>query len=391
MKAVLSNARQPAYGAASIPFPIRKKQYDSTIGMLAGLDIGDAVKRDCKVEEISGEYPILRHLEGTSVNVDELDYLAKRMDSFDKNELAKFSAMAVSQDIRDIKNMINLTFCFQDFPLVRDFTDLEKVGRSCHMDRNGGVLPPESEQMDFRQVALDLLRGEQGQITPYGVIYDEGFQMEQLYDGRHFPQYRYEDGTMEVEVIPDRLPHENKPSTFLSLPLTELQLERALLRGECLEGDIEVRLLDSRLPEEADAAIDFERDDITELNRLCHILSPLKQDDMEKLGAVVWLAKPTSAAEMGNLARRLDLFDFVPGIRTATDYGRHMIMHSGHFEYDENLSDFYDFEKYGRQRMEEEYGQFNDRGYVSYHGVVSMEELLAGVPCERMDMTMEMG
>ena len=41
-----------------------------------------------------------------------------------------------------------------------------------------------------------------------------------------------------------------------------------------------------------------------------------------------------------------------------------MIQESGHFEYDENLEGFYDYEKFGLQRMEQESGMFTDRGYV---------------------------
>ena len=39
----------------------------------------------------------------------------------------------------------------------------------------------------------------------------------------------------------------------------------------------------------------------------------LSKADMEKLGAVVILAEPKSAAQIKNLAESLDLFDFAPG------------------------------------------------------------------------------
>ena len=38
-----------------------------------------------------------------------------------------------------------------------------------------------------------------------------------------------------------------------------------------------------------------------------------------------------------------------------------MIQKSGHFDYDENLDAFYDYEKYGTERMNEEDGMFTDR------------------------------
>ena len=87
---------------------------------------------------------------------------------------------------------------------------------------------------------------------------------------------------------------------------------------------------------------------------------------MEKLSAVVMLAEPKSAAQIKNLAESLDLFDFAPGAHTPQEYGKYMIQQSGHFAYGENLDAFYDYEKYGTERMNEEDGMFTDRGYIAY-------------------------
>lgn len=60
-----------------------------------------------------------------------------------------------------------------------------------------------------------------------------------------------------------------------------------------------------------------------------------------------------------------------------------MIQESGHFEYDSNLEGFYDFEGYGRQRMSQEQGQFVENGYISYHGALSLDELMMEDPAEQ--------
>lgn len=72
MQAVLSNPSHSEYGVATIPFPIPKAEYDYCIFILNALEIGDVLPADCKVEEISKDYPILKRLEGTYVNADEL-------------------------------------------------------------------------------------------------------------------------------------------------------------------------------------------------------------------------------------------------------------------------------------------------------------------------------
>ena len=63
-----------------------------------------------------------------------------------------------------------------------------------------------------------------------------------------------------------------------------------------------------------------------------------------------------------------------------------MIRQSGRFDYDENLDAFYDYEKYGTERMNAEDGMFTDRGYIAYKGYYSMEEVMNGSQSSRMEM-----
>ena len=84
------------------------------------------------------------------------------------------------------------------------------------------------------------------------------------------------------------------------------------------------------------------------------------------------LAKPENAAQIKNLAESLDLFDLAPSAHTPEEYGKYMIRQSGRFEDGENLDAFYDYEKYGTERMNAEDGMFTDRGYIVYKGYYSM-------------------
>ena len=59
-----------------------------------------------------------------------------------------------------------------------------------------------------------------------------------------------------------------------------------------------------------------------------------------------------------------------------------MIQESGHFEYDPNLDEYYDYERYGLQHMDQESGMFTNRGYIAYQGTLSLEELMADDPAE---------
>ena len=54
MNAVLSNPSHPEYGVAAIPFFTPHNQYAHCAELLEALEIGNAVKADCKVEKIDG-------------------------------------------------------------------------------------------------------------------------------------------------------------------------------------------------------------------------------------------------------------------------------------------------------------------------------------------------
>ena len=104
IQAVLSNPRRPECGQITIPFPIPVDQYDQTIEMLQKVDLGFSVNRDCTVAEVNSRYNVLNALVGKLVNIDQLDYLAKRLDSFCSGEVSQFEAMAHKLGLLLLKN-----------------------------------------------------------------------------------------------------------------------------------------------------------------------------------------------------------------------------------------------------------------------------------------------
>ena len=388
IQAVLGNPHHPEYGVATIPFPIPRDQYAHCMELLAALEIGDAVKADCKVEAVDSFFSVLKRTEMLTVNVEELNYLAKRLDSFDTGEAAQFQAMAHKLELFELKDLINLTFCCQQATVITDFSDLAAIGRDHYMNLHGGCASvDELNALDGEETARQLIENGSGTITPYGVVYDNGMKLEQFYQGREFLCYYYEPNPLTVAVTSKNEPEGTEHITWLFLPMVQEELDRALLRGGITDpADVRLRLEDSQLPDEVDVLLDMEYETLSDLNELAEATDGLSNADMEKLGAAVMLAKPKSAAQIKNLAESLDLFDFAPGVHTPQDYGKYMIRQSGRFEYDENLDAFYDYEKYGTERMNEEDGMFTDRGYIAYKGYISMEEVMNGGQSNHMVM-----
>ena len=388
IQAVLGNPHHPEYGVATIPFPIPRDQYAHCMKLLEALEIGDAVKADCQVQEINSFYSVLKRTEMLTVNVEELNYLAKRLDSFDTGEAAQFQAMAHKLELFELKNLINLTFCCQQATVITDFSDLAAIGRDHYMNLHGGCAKTEElDALDGETTARQLIESGSGMITPYGVVYDNGMKLEQVYDGQFFPCYYYEPNAITVAVTAKSEPEDTEHITWLYLPMAQEEIDRTLQRaGITAPLDIQLRLEDTQLPNEVDVLLDMEQESLAGLNVLAQATDELSSDDMKKLGAVVTLAKPQNAEQIKNLVENLDLFDFAPGAHTPEEYGKYMIQQSGHFDYDENLDEFYDYEKYGLQRMGEEDGMFTDRGYIAYKGYTSLAEIMDGSQSSHMEM-----
>ena len=283
-QAVLSNRDHPEYGVATIPFPIPRDQYTYCMDLLEALEIGDAVKADCKVEKIDSFYTVLKRTEMLTVNVEELNYLAKRLDSFDTGEAAQFQAMAHKLELFELKDLINLTFCCQQATVITDFSDLAAIGRDHYMNLHGGsARVDELNALDGEETARQLIESGSGTITPYGVVYDNGMKLEQVYDGRFFPCYYYEPNAITVAVTSKVEPEDTEHITWLFLPMAQEEIDRALLRGGITDpSEIRLSLEDSWLPHEVLDLLDMDHVDISELNALVQALDEFSDMSIRK-------------------------------------------------------------------------------------------------------------
>ena len=390
-EATLRNRSQPELGSLTISFPIPEERYENVIFALKNLQIGDAGKQDCCIESIRApDCPALVRMTGTMANVDELDWLGKQLESFDRYELLQFNAAVERFGLSAADELIDLSFCAREVTAVSDFNDLELVGKRHYLTVHGACDPKELENLDGKETALALISGQPGYVTRYGVVYDNGMKLEQAYDRKHLPPiWMAENRILELKI---RATGEDDPKKqeWVQLPASQIKLERAMLRaGIASCGEMQMLFSGSRFPDAVDCALDFEHESFFELNRLCHACSGFKEQDFKKLGAVCQLAKPTCAANIRQLAENLDQFDFAPNVHTPEELGKYMIQQSGHYEYDENLEDFYNYGDYGVQRMLQEDDVFVDRGYVSYHGTLTLDELMRSDPAENHQQEQE--
>ena len=326
-KASLENNNIPELGTVTVEFPIPEAQYEETIRALNGIQSGAVVEQDCFVADIgTADCPALERLIGTMANVDELDWLGKQLESFDRYELLQFNAAVERFRLSAADELIDLSFCSREVTVVSDFNDLELVGKRHYLTVHGACDPKELEDLDGKETALALISGQPGYVTQFGVVYDNGVKLERVYDRKYFPPgWRAENCVMELKLS-TRGEKDAKKCEWMQLPASQIKLERAMLRAgiaSCCE--MQMLVSDSRFPDEVDCALNFEHESLFELNRLCRACSNFKEQDFVKLGAVCQMAKPTCAANIRQLAENLDQFDFAPNVHTPEELGRYMI------------------------------------------------------------------
>jgi len=91
------------------------------------LEIRMTTLTNCFIENVADK-KLGRMLNNKCCNIDELNYLLKRIDGLNKDELATFYAAALAENEERVSELINLTFNIHRYCLISDFEDLKKAG-----------------------------------------------------------------------------------------------------------------------------------------------------------------------------------------------------------------------------------------------------------------------
>ena len=148
-EATLKNRISAHFAPVTITFPIPEDQYEQAILALEKSQIGDARVQDCLIDNVHApNCPALNRMTGTMANADELDWLGKQLESFDRYELLQFNAAVERFGLSAADELIDLSFCAREVTVISDFTDLEKTGKRHYLTVHGACDPKELENLD---------------------------------------------------------------------------------------------------------------------------------------------------------------------------------------------------------------------------------------------------
>lgn len=359
-KAALCNSDRIALDVITVPFPLSGSEYDHFIDLLTEQKMGDAVRQDCYVDTVTSGWPVLKALEGQYVNVDELDYLAKRLDSFDVYEAAQYQAACSAFGCRDIRSFINMTFCCQETTVISDFSKLEEAGKQHYLTIHGGSAPTdELAKVDGRALAEKLIQSGEGMLTPCGLFFRNGMRIGHQYEGSSFPPYLWDERQAELELTkPDGT------TVFFFLPFREVELKRFLQREGVPDISECKRALRLFLSEGEHIDLNGGIVELEEWNELCNTLDAMSPRQKQAFAAAVEVTGAEDLSQMQLVASSLGDFELVSGVTDAESYGRYMIQKSGRYDFDESLDCYYNYEAFGEFLMAHEVGQFTKHGYL---------------------------
>lgn len=133
---------------------------------------------DCYVD---GLYDKLGEYE----NLDELNYLASKLDEMSQGEYEQFqAAMEIGDHSGSLQEIINLTENLDYYDIYPDIHDHDDLGRY-YIEELDAMQVPEHlrNYIDYEAYGRDVALEEGGEFTDFGYVRDTGDRFDEVYDG----------------------------------------------------------------------------------------------------------------------------------------------------------------------------------------------------------------
>lgn len=324
------------------------------------IGVGESIPK-CKLIEVWDKGNPLAPFIGQTVNMDELNFLAKRMESLTDYERNVMDAYVTERGVEEIKDLINLTFSLKGLSLITDFSDGEQVGKRLYMDEFLGMSEEESRQINFTEFAEKVFAEQSCKILPYGVWVEHGFEMQEVYNGRTFPFYCF--GSEEVAAL--EIQNQSGDTEYLYLPTNICSVNKMKARlqvqdfWECKVKEVHnFHIPDSILPSPEDIKC---IEDLTFFNELCQNICRFDEQKMKLLSMAVEFVGVKDFTDMTYIAKTLSEFEIHLGIHSDEEYGKFLVSDEGLFDVDDLLLPHIDYAGLARDKRQ---GTLTDSGYV---------------------------
>lgn len=311
-----------------------------------------------KLVKVSEKDNPLQKLEGQFLNMDEVNFFARRMEHLTEYDRKVLAVYANDCDVSTIKDLINLTFSMKGLSLLTDFSDASQVGVRLYTDEFSEI--PE-EQMNFTEFAKNALKESNVKVLPYGVLVDHGFELLEVYNGKTFPEFIVSEETVVVVEVQNT----TGDREYLYLPTDICSMDKVKERLQVREyrelkvTEVEnLRLPDTLVPIPEDIN---EIQQLTLFNEMCRKVRRFQEAELKQLAAAVQFTGLINFSNVAYIATHINEFEINPTVHNDEEYGKYLITESGLFEVDELLLPHINYAAFGADKKA---GTFEVSGYV---------------------------
>lgn len=204
----LSSYTRHIHSGATLSFPTTTEAVQRCLAEIGvdGLRCEEIIITDYKIT-VPGIRPIL----GEFASIDELNYLAHRIQGMSETERVKFVAAVKHGEYGgNITDAINLTYNLDCYDLLSSVMSYEDYGQYLVDNRRDFYIPQKARfYFDYESYGRDTVINEGGDLTPYGYIWNNQSPFQEVYDGDTIPkEYRVFQYPMQARA---RQGHEKSP------------------------------------------------------------------------------------------------------------------------------------------------------------------------------------
>ena len=341
-------------GHRSMELPLSDKELNFQMRQMG---IRETIPKS-KLVKVSEKGNPLQKLEGQFLNMDEVNFFARRMEHLTEYERKVLAVYANDCDVSTIKDLINLTFSMKGLSLLTDFSDASQVGVRLYTDEFSEI--PE-EQMDFTEFAKNALKESNVKVLPYGVLVDHGFELLEVYNGKTFPKFIVSEETVAVVEVQNTTGDREYlylPTDICSMDKVKERLQVREYREMKVTEVKNLRLPDTLVPIPEDIN---EIQQLTLFNEMCRKVRRFQEAELKQLAAAVQFTGLINFSNVAYIATHLNEFEINPTVHNDEEYGKYLITESGLFEVDELLLPHINYAAFGADKKA---GTFEVSGYV---------------------------
>lgn len=320
------------------------------------------------------DFDELKILEDRFIKLDELNYLAKRLMSFDKMELDTFKAVIADGKYKELKDMINLSFSPNKYILIKDLSNPEVIGKRYFIAKNLGVTEKELLETDFGKIGREVIASSEQKLTPYGIVIEnKDVELEETYNGQTFPAYGFYSHLFRAEIT------YGNNTEYVYMPDDEITIDKAVRRlgAETLDDcmiDIEYGDIIDKEWFDKIKGITY-TEGLKAANKVLDYLDQLSSNDLEKLKAITEFADRYDSEAVIKLGENISEFDYFEGAYNMDDLGRELIEQDEDYHIHEDIADYFMYEQYAEDVTREYDLSFTSCGAVILKGPTLTEIL----------------